>query len=162
MARSYITVVIAEPIVTIVLPQCTIATSQIVATYRCFMSQQTSLRLVMPLTWFRPVGLGVSRWSTFCWYHLNPPIQRWYGNLGSERWRYCFNKLSIQFVVWRVHHCIKSVVVLTSFPWRFFAGWFVNSLGQLFGVNKMDTFLKIITLLDTIRLVTHPMLYQCR
>ena len=119
MARSYITVVIAEPIVTIVLPQCTIATSQIVATYRCFMSQQTSLRLVMPLTWFRPVGLGVSRWSTFCWYHLNPPIQRWYGNLGSERWRYCFNKLSIQFVVWRVHHCIKSVVVLTSFPWRF-------------------------------------------
>lgn len=50
----------------------------------------------------------------------SPPIQRWYGNLGSERWRYCFNKLSIQFVVWRVHHCIKSVVVLTSFPWRFF------------------------------------------
>jgi len=35
MARSYITVVIAEPIVTIVLLQCTIATSQIVATYRC-------------------------------------------------------------------------------------------------------------------------------
>ena len=32
MARSYITVVIAEPIVAIVLPQCTIATSQIVAT----------------------------------------------------------------------------------------------------------------------------------
>lgn len=32
MAQSYITVVIAEPIVIIVLPQCTIATSQIVAT----------------------------------------------------------------------------------------------------------------------------------
>ena len=36
MAQSYITVVIAVPIVTIVLPQCTIATSQIVATYRCY------------------------------------------------------------------------------------------------------------------------------
>lgn len=35
MAQSYITVVIAVPIVTIVLPQCTIATYQIVATYRC-------------------------------------------------------------------------------------------------------------------------------
>ena len=36
MARSYITVVIAEPIVAIVLPQCTFATSQIVATYRYY------------------------------------------------------------------------------------------------------------------------------
>ena len=61
MAMSDATVVTASPIVTIVLPQCTIATYQIVAMYRCFMSQQTSLRLVMPLTGFRPVGLGVSR-----------------------------------------------------------------------------------------------------
>ena len=68
MARSYITVVIAEPIVAIVLPQCTIATSQIVATYRCSERKDKILlsnrynpsydvpkTISMPITGFEPV-----------------------------------------------------------------------------------------------------------
>ena len=61
MAMSDVTVVTASPIVTIALPQCTIATLPYSCHIQMFASQQTSLRLVMPLTWFRPVGLGVSR-----------------------------------------------------------------------------------------------------
>ena len=61
MAMSDVTVVTASPIVTIALPQCTIATLPNSCHIQMFVSQQTSLRLVMPLTLFRPVGLGVSR-----------------------------------------------------------------------------------------------------
>ena len=58
MAMSDATVVTASPIVTIALPQCTIATLPYSCHIQMFASQQTSLRLAMPLTWFRPVGFG--------------------------------------------------------------------------------------------------------
>lgn len=61
MAMSDATLVTASPIVTIALPQCTIATLPYSCHIQMFASQQTSLQLVMPLTLFRPVGLGVSR-----------------------------------------------------------------------------------------------------
>ena len=60
MAVSDVTVVTAPPIMTIALPQCTITTLPYSCHIQMFMLQQTSLQLVMPLTWFRPVGLGVS------------------------------------------------------------------------------------------------------
>ena len=85
MTMSDVTVVTASSIVTIALPQCTIATLPYSCHIQMFMSQQTSLQLVMPLTLFQPVGLGVSRVVYVLFTSLGLPQSRGDVAMWSER-----------------------------------------------------------------------------
>ena len=109
MTMSDVTVVTASSIVTIALPQCTIATLPNSCHIQMFVSQQTSLRLVMPLTWFRPVGLGVSRVVYVLLISLEFPNSEVIWQYGNIYFRYG------QSYDWSFHH-INSIMVLTSFP----------------------------------------------
>ena len=107
MAQSYITVVIAVPIVTIVLPQCTIATSQIVATYRCYVVADVpttghAIDLVSTC------GLGCIPVVSVLLISLEFPNSEVIWQYGNIYFRYG------QSYDWSFHH-IDSVV-LTSFP----------------------------------------------